>query len=76
MSTAGNASARARRRTAQPPPEHSRWRFLADLVVIRLINAYCLSTFFQPDEFFQSLEPAWRLAFGPDSHAWLTWVRI
>ncbi|QUC22299.1 uncharacterized protein UV8b_06540 [Ustilaginoidea virens] len=43
------------------------------LVVFRLLNAWCVRTFFQPDEFFQSLEPAWQLAFGPGSGAWLTW---
>ncbi|PNY24567.1 GPI mannosyltransferase 3 [Tolypocladium capitatum] len=46
---------------------------LRDIVILRLINACCIATFFQPDEFFQSLEPAWRLAFGPRSGAWLTW---
>lgn len=48
--------------------------FLQNLIIIRLINAWWLNTFFQPDEFFQSLEPAWQLAFGPNSGAWLTWV--
>jgi phosphatidylinositol glycan class B len=33
-----------------------------------------LRTFFQPDEFFQSLEPAWQLAFGPNAQACITWV--
>lgn len=47
--------------------------FLA-LFAFRLINAYFVQTFFQPDEYFQSLEPAWDIAFGPDSGAWLTWV--
>ncbi|KAH6605113.1 gpi mannosyltransferase 3 [Trichoderma cornu-damae] len=46
---------------------------LRDIIVIRLVNAWHLGTFFQPDEFFQALEPAWRLAFGPGSGAWLTW---
>ncbi|PTB67852.1 glycosyltransferase family 22 protein [Trichoderma citrinoviride] len=46
---------------------------LRDIFIIRLVNALCLATFFQPDEFFQALEPAWRLAFGADSGAWLTW---
>ncbi|KAL7788324.1 glycosyltransferase family 22 protein [Trichoderma ceciliae] len=46
---------------------------LRDIVIIRLVNACYLATFFQPDEFFQALEPAWRLAFGPGSGAWLTW---
>jgi phosphatidylinositol glycan class B len=44
-----------------------------DVFIIRLVNALCIATFFQPDEFFQSLEPAWQIAFGPDSGAWLTW---
>lgn len=48
--------------------------FLRDIFIIRLINAWWIATFFQPDEFFQSLEPAWDLAFGPRSGAWLTWV--
>lgn len=47
-----------------------------DLLVIRLVNALWLATFFQPDEFFQALEPAWRIAFGQDSGAWLTWVCV
>jgi phosphatidylinositol glycan class B len=47
---------------------------LRDIIVIRLINAWWIATFFQPDEFFQSLEPAWNLAFGSQSGAWLTWV--
>jgi hypothetical protein len=49
---------------------------LRDIIILRLLNALYLATFFQPDEFFQALEPAWRLAFGPDSGAWLTWVSI
>lgn len=50
---------------------------LIGLAVLRLINALCTDfTFFQPDEYFQALEPAWSLAFGPQSGAWLTWVRI
>lgn len=50
-------------------------RVLAWLLVLRLINATLVWTFFQPDEFFQSLEPAWAAAFGPDSGAYITWVR-
>lgn len=49
---------------------------LRDIVILRLLNALYLATFFQPDEFFQALEPAWRLAFGPGSGAWLTWVSL
>jgi len=46
------------------------------LVVIayRLLNALAIRTFFQPDEYYQSLEPAWWFAFGDSSGAWITWV--
>ncbi|KAJ5657158.1 uncharacterized protein N7484_000807 [Penicillium longicatenatum] len=43
------------------------------LIGFRLVNALTIRTFFQPDEFFQSLEPAWQVAFGKDQGAWLTW---
>ncbi|OTA93097.1 glycosyltransferase family 22 protein [Hypoxylon sp. CO27-5] len=46
---------------------------LAVIFAFRLINALCVRTFFQPDEYFQALEPAWRMAFGENSGAWLTW---
>lgn len=49
------------------------WSIFAGLIVLRLINAFSIQTFFQPDEYFQSLEPAWEAAFGHDSGAWLTW---
>ena len=51
------------------------WQVFAALAALRLVNALMVKTFFQPDEYFQSLEPAWGLAFGPRSGAWLTWVR-
>ncbi len=44
------------------------------LAAFRILNALSIRTFFQPDEFFQSLEPAWQMAFGRDSGAWITWV--
>lgn len=44
------------------------------LIAFRIVNALSVRTFFQPDEFFQSLEPAWEIAFGKDSGAWITWV--
>ena len=43
------------------------------LIAFRICNALIIRTFFQPDEYFQSLEPAWQLAFGNDSGAWITW---
>ena len=45
---------------------------LSLLLLFRFLNALLTRTFFQPDEYFQSLEPAWHLAFS-DSSAWLTW---
>lgn len=45
------------------------------LVAFRILNALSIRTFFQPDEYFQSLEPAWEIAFGANSGAWITWVR-
>jgi GPI mannosyltransferase 3 len=44
------------------------------LIASRLLNALVIQTFFQPDEYFQALEPAWQLAFGPQAGAWITWV--
>lgn len=46
------------------------------LLLFRFLNALCVRTFFQPDEYFQALEPAWSFAFGSDSGAWLTWVHF
>jgi hypothetical protein len=44
------------------------------LGAFRILNALTIRTFFQPDEYFQSLEPAWQMAFGRNSGAWITWV--
>ncbi|KAF8425651.1 Alg9-like mannosyltransferase family-domain-containing protein [Tirmania nivea] len=53
---------------SQPPvPPHLLFPFVLS---IRVINAVSVSTFFQPDEYFQALEPAWRMVFG---EGWLTW---
>ncbi|KAI1614190.1 phosphatidylinositol glycan, class B [Exophiala viscosa] len=60
----------------KPPPAtfalepHS---VLLFLVGLRLLNALTDRTFFQPDEYFQALEPAWQWAFGERSGAWITW---
>lgn len=45
------------------------------LLGFRLLNALTVQTFFQPDEYFQTLEPAWQFAFGEGAGAWITWVR-
>ncbi|RMZ87981.1 hypothetical protein DV736_g4802, partial [Chaetothyriales sp. CBS 134916] len=43
------------------------------LVASRILNASVIQTFFQPDEYFQALEPGWNFAFGQGSGAWITW---
>ncbi|KAL8687173.1 MAG: hypothetical protein Q9218_006584, partial [Villophora microphyllina] len=43
------------------------------LIAFRILNALSIRTFFQPDEYFQSLEPAWEIAFGANTGAWITW---
>ncbi|KAI4266740.1 MAG: hypothetical protein L6R38_008572 [Xanthoria sp. 2 TBL-2021] len=43
------------------------------LIAFRILNALSIRTFFQPDEYFQSLEPAWEIAFGSNSGTWITW---
>ncbi|KAL2878256.1 glycosylphosphatidylinositol anchor biosynthesis [Colletotrichum sp. CLE4] len=53
--------------------EHNKPSVFRSLLVIRLLNAWWVLTFFQPDEYFQALEPAWRMAFGEGSGAWITW---
>jgi phosphatidylinositol glycan class B len=74
------ASDSAKATTAAPPtPPLTSYRdsalgIFALLLAFRIANALTLRTFFQPDEFFQSLEPAWQLAFGEESNAWITWV--
>ncbi|KAI0390249.1 glycosyltransferase family 22 protein [Xylariaceae sp. FL0594] len=46
---------------------------LAVIFAIRFANTLTVRTFFQPDEYFQVLEPAWQWIYGSDSGAWLTW---
>ena len=66
--------------TSSSPPSRARTTTVSTshvflfLVAFRLLNALSLRTFFQPDEFFQSLEPAWQTAFGETHGAWITWV--
>ena len=44
------------------------WTYCA--LIFRVLVAFCTRTFFQPDEYFQSLEPAYHLVFG---YGHLTW---
>ncbi|KAH7085012.1 Alg9-like mannosyltransferase family-domain-containing protein [Paraphoma chrysanthemicola] len=74
-----SARATTARRTDAPPTRSptvyrdSALGVFVLLLAFRIVNALTLRTFFQPDEFFQSLEPAWQLAFGNTSNAWITW---
>lgn len=40
------------------------------VLLFRVLNAFLVSTFFQPDEFFQTTEPAHRRVFG---YGYVTW---
>jgi phosphatidylinositol glycan class B len=62
------------RRVASQPPTSPATNIFLFLVAFRLLNALAVRTFFQPDEYFQSLEPAWQIAFGKGQGAWVTWV--
>lgn len=53
--------------------ESSVWLVPLCLLILRFVDAFTIKTFFQPDEYFQVLEPAWEIAFGEDSGAWITW---
>ena len=45
-------------------------RILLALVCLRIVNSLTINTFFQPDEYYQSLEPAWKLVFGYGETTW------
>ncbi|KAK0249872.1 glycosylphosphatidylinositol anchor biosynthesis [Friedmanniomyces endolithicus] len=59
--------------SSRPMPRRQAYTVFVLLLAFRLVNALCVQTYFQPDEYFQSLEPAWQMAFGLDSGAWITW---
>ena len=63
-----------RRALAHAAETTSVYDFLLFLIAFRILNALTIKTFFQPDEYFQALEPAWRMVFGEGSGAWITWV--
>ncbi|KAK5024153.1 glycosylphosphatidylinositol anchor biosynthesis [Exophiala sideris] len=68
-SVADEASQKPPPATFTPEPHN----VLLFLIGLRLINALIIRTFFQPDEYFQALEPAWQWAFGEQARAWITW---
>lgn len=57
-------------RSTQPDERMRTSHVLGYLIAFRIVNALLCTTFFQPDEFFQSLEVAHRLVFG---YGWQTW---
>jgi phosphatidylinositol glycan class B len=62
-------------RSTAEVPGTSQWLLVfSALLAFRIVNALTIKTFFQPDEYFQALEPAWKIAFGAESGAWTTWV--
>ena len=77
QSSSCKSHAEARKDVERPQWDHaayvSNYVFLL-LLSFRIVNALSIKTFFQPDEYFQSLEPAWEIAFGTRSGAWITWA--
>ncbi|KAJ5980296.1 GPI mannosyltransferase [Penicillium waksmanii] len=67
------ANTPARRVAPSSSASSTTTNILLFLIAFRILNAFTLRTFFQPDEFFQSLEPAWQIAFGKEQGAWITW---
>ena len=67
---------RSRKAVSHVAQHASAQDILLFLVGFRILNALTIRTFFQPDEYFQSLEPAWRMVFGQQSGAWITWVHL
>ncbi|KAF7506351.1 hypothetical protein GJ744_011817 [Endocarpon pusillum] len=65
----------SRQRKAHSNVAHSpsQQDILLFLLAFRILNALTIRTFFQPDEYFQSLEPAWQMVFGENCGAWITW---
>lgn len=59
---------------SDPSKTSSAGHVLLLLLALRILNALTTRTFFQPDEYFQALEPALQMAFGEASGAWITWV--
>lgn len=52
------------------PYQGIKYTVLVVIAAFRVANALSTKTFFQPDEYWQSLEPAHRLAYG---YGYLTW---
>ncbi|ETI28974.1 hypothetical protein G647_01426 [Cladophialophora carrionii CBS 160.54] len=73
LTTAKAATSTLSRPTRPPWRQMESHSVLLFLLAFRLVNALIVQTFFQPDEYFQALEPAWQWAFGKEAGAWITW---
>lgn len=51
-------------------PRLMRWQTVLGIILFRVVNALTITTFFQPDEYFQTYEPAHHAVFGT---GFLTW---
>jgi hypothetical protein len=45
-------------------------KILFALICIRIFNALTIRTFFQPDEYYQAIEPAWKFVYGYGETTW------
>lgn len=57
-------------RTADIGNDDSTWSLFLVLLAIRALDAALTQTFFQPDEYFQSLEIAHQIVFGYGFRTW------
>ena len=62
------------KRRAAPPDDAQTLlvdkRIILAVICIRIFNALTTVTFFQPDEYYQSLEPAWKFVYGYGEATW------
>ncbi|KAI9772391.1 MAG: glycosylphosphatidylinositol anchor biosynthesis [Geoglossum umbratile] len=73
LQSADGVAPKGQRRIGHTVGALSSQNILLFIVALRIVNSLSIQTFFQPDEYFQSLEPAWQMAFGKESGAWITW---
>jgi phosphatidylinositol glycan class B len=76
LQSANGAAPKGQQRIGHTAGALSTQNILLFIVALRIVNSLSIQTFFQPDEYFQSLEPAWQMAFGKESGAWITWVHM
>lgn len=70
MSSTSNTSRVLRSRRHQNFQLSGRKLLFLCIFLFRLLNAFSIRTFFQPDEYYQALEPAHRYVFGYGYKTW------